>query len=80
MKILYIDIGSCSKCFGCREIAPEIFNYNEIFGFMETADLQEYDESLVFEAMKNCPKKCIRYEENAINLPGDVEKEQSKVV
>jgi len=63
MKVLYIDIGKCSECGGCTEIAPHIFQYNEIAGFMEAIDMKEYDEKLVFEAMKNCPKKCIHFEE-----------------
>lgn len=63
MKILYIDIGRCSECKGCIEIAPDLFRYNEITGFMEAVDLEQYDEKLVMEAIKNCPKKCIHFEE-----------------
>lgn len=62
-KILIIDLGSCSECQGCIEVAPEIFRYNEITGCMEVVDLNEYSEEKVREAMKNCPKDCIKWEE-----------------
>lgn len=63
MKVLYIDIGLCSECRGCIEVAPDIFRFNPVAGYMEARDLNEYDEELVREAMKNCPKQCIHYEE-----------------
>ncbi|MFV0438753.1 MAG: ferredoxin [Desulfopila sp.] len=62
-RILVIDIGRCSKCMGCSEIAPEIFRYNEATGYFEVVDLQEYPEDIVWEAMKNCPKDCISWED-----------------
>lgn len=62
-RILYIDIGRCSDCRGCVEIAEEIFRYNEATGRMEVADLPYYDEERVQEAMKNCPKDCIHWED-----------------
>lgn len=78
MKVLYIDIGRCSECKGCTEIAPDIFQYNQIAGFMEAIDLDEYDEKLVLEAMKNCPKKCIHYEEYGAGRPDESGSNQAK--
>jgi len=62
-RMLIIDIGRCSECMGCVEIAPEIFRYNEATGRMEVADLTEYSVESVREAIKNCPKDCIYWED-----------------
>lgn len=63
-RILYIDLGRCSECLGCVEIAPSIFFYNEQTGCMEVVDNIDYPEDDVNEAIKNCPKDCIRWDEN----------------
>lgn len=62
-RILIIDTGRCSECMGCVEVAPEIFHYNEATGRMEVIDLQHYSDEIVWEAMKNCPKDCIYWED-----------------
>ena len=62
-RILIIDIGRCTECMGCVEIAPDIFQYNEATGRMEVIDMQEYPRDIVWEAMKNCPKDCIYWED-----------------
>lgn len=62
-RILIIDIGRCSECEGCIEIAPDVFRYNEATGCMEVVELSEYSECIVWEAIKNCPKDCIYWEE-----------------
>lgn len=61
-KYPLIDLGRCSECRGCIEIAPEVFRYNEQTGIMEVIDSSCYGEDLVGEAMKNCPKDCICWE------------------
>lgn len=61
-KFPVIDLGRCSECCGCREVAPDIFFYNEQIGRMDAIFLQEYPEELVDEAIKNCPKDCIAWE------------------
>lgn len=55
-----VDIASCNRCGGCVEIAPEIFRFNEMFGFLEVVERQLYDSDVVEEAIRNCPKKAIR--------------------
>lgn len=65
MALLYIDIGLCSECRGCVEIAPDIFRFNPVASYMEAVDLEQYDENLVQEAIKNCPKNCIHYENHS---------------
>ncbi|MGL1931337.1 MAG: ferredoxin [Desulfotalea sp.] len=57
-----IDLGKCSDCRGCHEVAPEVFYYNHHTGFMDVAHLEEYPEELVDEAIKNCPKDCINWD------------------
>ena len=62
-RILIIDIGRCSECLGCIEDAPDVFRYNEATGCMEVIDLKDYPEERILEAIKNCPKDCIYWEE-----------------
>jgi ferredoxin len=57
-----IDLGACSKCGGCVEIAPEIFGHREDAGFFEVHDLDYYDADLIDEAIKFCPEDCISWE------------------
>jgi len=62
MKIPAVDMGECTDCEGCVELCPRIFKRNEA-GFIEVADLSSYPEKEVEEAIKNCPVRCIRWEE-----------------
>lgn len=59
-----IDLGLCSECRGCIEIAPQVFRYNPATGLMEIIELDEYPVDLVEEAMKNCPEDCIKWEKD----------------
>lgn len=63
-RILIIDIGRCSDCYGCIEIAPNVFRVNEATGRMEVVDMKTYPEDIILEAIKNCPKDCIYWEES----------------
>ncbi len=63
MRIPVIDLGRCSECMGCVEIAPQIFQYNEYLGYMEVAEMDYYEKKDVDEAIKNCPEDCISWEE-----------------
>ena len=69
-SVLYIDIGRCSECLGCVEIAPEVFRFNENTGCMEVVDMADYPADEVYEAMKNCPKDCIRWEVTELRKVG----------
>jgi len=57
-----IDLGRCSECKGCIEIAPQVFRYNSSTSMMEVISLESYPEELVGEAIKNCPEGCIVWE------------------
>ena len=61
-KFPVIDLGRCSECRGCLEVAPDIFFYNSETGMVDVVGLEEYPEELVAEAIKNCPKDCISWE------------------
>ncbi len=63
MKIIpVIEIGTCTKCEGCIEVAPRVFRYNEVAGYIEVVDMEEYPEKDVDEAIKICPVDCIYWE------------------
>lgn len=57
-----LDLGGCSECEGCIEVAPEVFRYNASTGLMEVIDLDDYPVESVEEAIKNCPENCIAWE------------------
>lgn len=63
-KFPSIDLGRCTECQGCIEIAPTVFCYNASIAMMEVIDQDEYPEDLVGEAIKNCPENCISWEIN----------------
>jgi ferredoxin len=58
-KYPIIDIGLCSLCKGCVEVAPTVFRFNPAVGIMEVIELASYPEDQVDEAIKNCPEDCI---------------------
>lgn len=57
-----IDLSSCSDCRGCIEIAPTVFRNNSATGIMEVIESNTYPDDLVDEAIKNCPKDCISWD------------------
>lgn len=56
-----IDMSRCTRCEACLEVCPEIFVLNSA-GYIEIADLPEYSEECVHEAIKYCPAECISWE------------------
>jgi len=61
LKKPVVDIGSCTLCEGCIEMAPSVFGLNDA-GFVEVADLEHYPRDEVDEAIKYCPVDCITWE------------------
>ena len=59
-----IDLGLCTYCLGCVEIAPKVFRFNPETSLMEVIDCNHYPVALVEEAIKNCPEKCISWVES----------------
>ncbi len=62
-KIPVIDLGKCTECEGCIEVAPKVFRYNDVAGYLEVIDLEEYPQKDVDEAIKICPADCIFWEQ-----------------
>lgn len=62
MKRPVIDLAECTRCEGCIALCPAVFRLNEA-GFLEAVDLPEYPEGEIDEAIKNCPARCIRWEQ-----------------
>jgi ferredoxin len=63
MKRPVVELSDCTRCGICVEVCPEVFRMNEA-GFITVADLENYPESDVDEAIKNCPEDCIYWEED----------------
>ncbi len=57
-----VDIGRCTLCGGCIEIAPNVFRLNEVLGFVEVIELDFYPEEDVEEAITICPVDCIKWD------------------
>ncbi|MBW1649826.1 MAG: ferredoxin [Deltaproteobacteria bacterium] len=56
-----INLSDCVLCEICVELCPEIFKINAV-GFVEVADIKEYNKKRLKEAAKNCPENCISFE------------------
>jgi ferredoxin len=62
MKIPVVELSDCIHCDVCVEVCPSVFNRNDA-DYVEVADLNEYPEPDVEEAIKNCPADCIAWTE-----------------
>ena len=62
-KIPAIDIRCCTDCESCLEMCPEVFIRNRETGLIEIADLDDYPEEPVNQAISICPADCISWEE-----------------
>ena len=63
MRRPVVDLSTCILCEVCVAACPEVFQINDA-GWVEVADLEDYPEECVNEAIKNCPKDCISWEED----------------
>jgi len=62
MKRPVVELSDCIRCEVCRECCLKVFRMNDS-GFVEVANLSEYPEDEVNEAIKNCPADCIDWED-----------------
>jgi ferredoxin len=58
MKIPVVELSECILCEVCVEVCPDVFSLNAA-GYIEIADMVEYPQIEVDEAIKNCPVDCI---------------------
>ncbi len=58
MKTPVMELSDCIICEICVDECPEVFILNDL-GYIEVADLPQYPEDEVDEAIKNCPSDCI---------------------
>ena len=57
-----VDIGRCTLCMGCLEVAPTIFQFNKDLNIIEVAEHENYSDEEVDEAIKICPADCIEWD------------------
>ena len=62
-KIPVLDRGECTDCESCLNLAPSIFRRNEETGCIEVVDIAEYQEEVVHEVIRMCPRDCITWDE-----------------
>ena len=63
MKQPVLDLAECILCEICIDLAPHAFQINDA-GFVEITALDNYDDEDIAEAVKNCPKDCISWEDH----------------
>ncbi len=62
MKSVEVDLSDCKLCEVCVDACPGVFRINDA-GYVEVADLDDYPDEEVADAIKNCPTDCIRWAE-----------------
>jgi ferredoxin len=62
MKVPVVELSECILCEVCRAVCPSVFQMNDS-GFIQVAPMDSYPEEDVNEAIKNCPAKCIQWED-----------------
>ncbi|MBF0224640.1 MAG: ferredoxin [Desulfobacterales bacterium] len=62
MKKPAVNLSECVQCGICQDLAPLVFKINEM-GYVEIKELSAYPESEINECIKNCPTKCINWED-----------------
>ncbi len=62
MPVPAVDIGLCTMCMGCVEVAPEVFAVSDS-GFIQVLELETYPREKVNEAIKYCPEDAISWED-----------------
>lgn len=56
-----VELSDCILCGVCEEVAPTVFHVSDL-GYVQVAELDEYPEAAVDEAIRNCPADCIFWE------------------
>lgn len=61
MAFPVIELADCTRCGVCVSVCPSVFEFTDA-GYVAVADVMQYPETEVDEAIKNCPADCIRWE------------------
>ncbi len=56
-----VDLSDCILCGICEDVCAEVFRLNSA-GYIEVAELSDYSQNCISDAIKNCPAKCISQE------------------
>ena len=62
MKVPVVELSLCIRCSVCVELCPKVFRMNDA-GYVEVAELIDYPEIEVNDAIKCCPTDCIFWQE-----------------
>jgi len=62
MRVPVVDLSECIRCGVCEAVCPGVFKMSEA-GFIQVAVLPEYPEPQIQEAIRNCPARCIEWQE-----------------
>jgi len=62
MKIPVIEASNCVLCEVCTTACPSVFQINDL-GFVAITEMPQYPEDEVDQAIQNCPKDCIFWDE-----------------
>ena len=63
-RIPFLDRSECTDCEACIDLCPGVFRKNRDTGCIDVADLPDYPEDAIQEAMAFCPGHCIAWEES----------------
>ncbi len=61
MKFPVVELSDCILCGICEEVSPSVFHVSDL-GYVQIAELSEYSEEEVNDAIRNCPADCIFWE------------------
>ena len=61
-RVPVVELDKCILCGVCVEVSPTVFRENDV-GYIEVTELFDYPEEEVDEAIKNCPRDCIFWQE-----------------
>jgi len=62
MRVPIVELSDCILCDVCVEVCPTVFRHNAA-DYIEVVELDQYPQTEVDEAIKDCPANCIGWSE-----------------